>query len=116
MGLIYFASNELVNQPPLPSKSTDIIESTCPVRVGSGTLHPDSVHSAATGVTEMSTWEEDVECTFERTLMSLENLARDEYLLDPSKPIGHYYEARLKRMLGAHQRKYPVSVDLLDKS
>lgn len=116
MGLIYFTSNDLVNQSPLPFKSTDIIESACPVRVGSGSQHPDSKQSAATGVTEMSTWEEDVEGTFERTLMSLENLARDEYLLDPSKPIGHYYEARLKRMLGAHQRKYPVSVGLLEKS
>ncbi|KAJ4991440.1 pq loop repeat protein [Stagonosporopsis vannaccii] len=116
MGLISFTSNDLVDRPPLPFNSTDVIESTCPVRIGSGSMHPDSINSAATGVTEMSTWKEEVEGTFERALMCLENLARDEYKLDPSKPMGHYYEAHLKRMLGAHKRKYPAYVDLVDKS
>lgn len=116
MGLISFTSNDLIDRPPVPFNSTDIIESTIPMRIGSGSLHPDSVQSSATGVTEMSTWKEDVEATFERALLCLENLARDEHLLDSTKPMGYYYEAHLKRLLGAHARKYPASVDLVDKS
>lgn len=64
----------------------------------------------------MSTWKEEVEGRFERALLSLENLARDEHNLDNSKPMGYYYEAHLKRMLGAHKRKFPASVDLVNES
>lgn len=63
----------------------------------------------------MSTWKEEVEGRFERALLSLENLARDEHNLDPSKPMEQYYEAYLKRMLGAASRKYPASVEVVGK-
>ncbi|KAJ8113358.1 hypothetical protein OPT61_g4497 [Boeremia exigua] len=115
MSYISFTSNDLVDRPPVPFNSTDVIESARPMGIGSGSVHPDSAKSAATGVTEMSTWKEEVEGRFERALLCLENLARDEYNLDPSKPMDHYYEAHLKRLLGAHKRKFPASVDLVEK-
>lgn len=116
VGLIAFSANDLVNRPPVPFNSTALPDnSSDEVAIGSGSHHPDSANSFATGVTEMSTWKEEVEGRFERALLSLENLARDEHNLDPSKPMEQYYEAYLKRMLGAASRKYPASVEVVDK-
>ncbi|KAF2631817.1 hypothetical protein BU25DRAFT_488359 [Macroventuria anomochaeta] len=116
MGLISFTSNDLADRPPVPFNSTDIIESASPTGIGSGSHHPDSAKSFATGVTEMSTWKEEVEGRFVRALKCLENLAHDEHQLDPSKPMEHYYEAHLKRLMGGANRKVPVSVELASRT
>ncbi|KAF1931487.1 uncharacterized protein M421DRAFT_56173 [Didymella exigua CBS 183.55] len=114
VGLISFSANDLANRAPIPFNSTALPESSSiEVAIGSGSHHPDSAKSFATGVTEMSTWKEDVEGRFERALQCLENLAHDEHLLDPSKPMREYYEAYLKRMLNASSRKYPASVEVV---
>lgn len=119
MGLISFTSNDLADRPPVPFESTAVIPSasaTIDTDVGSGSLHSDSVKSGATGVTEMSTWKEEVESEFERALQRLENLANDEHKLDPSKPTEHYYQAHLRRLLAAPNRKLPVSIALMAKT
>lgn len=116
MGLISFTSNDLADRAPVPFNSTVPLEDTSATGIGSGSVHPDSATSAATGVTEMSTWKEEVEGRFERAVQSLENLAHDEHLLDPSKPMEYYYAAYLKRLLGGLNRKIPVAVDLMDRT
>lgn len=88
---------------------------TLDTAVNSGSLDPDSSRSAATGVTEMSTWKEDVETEVERALQRLENLANDEQKLGPSKPTEYYYEAHLRRLLAAPTRKFPVTVVSVDE-
>ncbi|KAH6643771.1 hypothetical protein C7974DRAFT_382181 [Boeremia exigua] len=115
MGLISFTSNDLDDRRPAPFNSTEAFDGATRTGIGSGSVSPDSTKSAATGVTEMSTWKEEVEGRFERALKSLENLARDEHNLDSSKPMDYYYEAHLKRLLGAHKRKFPTSVGLMQK-
>lgn len=114
VGLISFSASDLANRPPVPYNSNALPDSSnTEVAVGSGSHHPDSAKSFATGVTEMTTWKEEVEGQFERALQRLENLARDEHLLDPSMPMQRYYEVYLKRMLGASSRKYPASVEVV---
>ncbi|KAF3035132.1 hypothetical protein E8E12_006107 [Didymella heteroderae] len=116
VGLIAFSANDLVNRPPVPFNSTALPDSSsAEVAVGSGSHHPDSAKRFATGVTEMSTWQEEVEGRFERALQCLENLAHDEHQLDSSKSMEQYYEAHLKRLLSATSRKYPASVAVVDK-
>lgn len=65
---------------------------------------------AASGVTEKSTWAEDVEDAVNRAVQRLEQLAMDEYNCDPSKTIEDYYTARLQRLLNATNRKVKVTV------
>lgn len=113
MGLISFTSDDLVDRPPVPFNIDNPPKDSSTAGIGSGSYHPDSQTS---GVTEMSTWKEEVEGRFMRAVQSLENLAHDEHQLDPSKPMEHYYEAHLKRLLGGPHRKIPVSVDLVYKT
>lgn len=115
MGLISFSANDLTNKPPVPFNSMDTIKnSSDAVVIGSSSHHPGSATSFASGVTEMNIWREEVEGEFERAVQSLENLAHDEHNLDPGKPLEHYYEAHLKRLLGGPHCKIPVSVGLVD--
>lgn len=119
MGLISFTSNDLADRPPVPFNTAVIVESVSTTTlsgIGTGSVHPDSAASGATGVTEMSTWKEEVESEFERALQRLENLALDEYKLDPSKPMRHYYEVHLQRLLAGPSRKLPVSVVSADET
>lgn len=116
MGLISFTSNDLADRPPVPFNVDNPPTEASTVGIGSGSHHPDSAKSGATGVTEMSTWKEEVEGRFERAVKSLENLAHDEHQLDPSKPMEHYYEAHLRQLLSGLNRKIPVSVDLVHKT
>ncbi|KAF3010725.1 hypothetical protein E8E13_006785 [Curvularia kusanoi] len=113
ISLISFTSNDLADKRIIQFNGTAAIEgstATLDTAVNSGSLDPDSSRSAATGVTEMSTWKEDVETEVERALQRLENLANDEQKLDPSKPTEHYYEAHVRRLLAAPTRKFPVTV------
>ena len=115
--LLSFTSNDLADRPLLPFNSAAVIEdssATVETAVGSGSLNRDSVGSAATGVTEMTTWNEEVEGDLERALQRLENLANDEYKLDTSKPFDYYYEAHLKRLLAAPSRRVRVTVVPVD--
>jgi hypothetical protein len=65
---------------------------------------------AASGVTEKSTWAEEVEDGANRAVKQLEQLAWDEYNVDPSKTIENYYIARLQRLLGSVDREVKVTV------
>lgn len=114
MGLISFTSNDLADRAPVPFNSANPTEDASTAGIGSGSHHPNSQVSVATGVTEMSNWKEEVEGRFERALSCLENLAHDEHQQDPSKPIEHYYKAHLKRLLGNRHRRIPVFVDLVE--
>lgn len=113
MGLISFTSDDLVDRPPVPFNIDNPPTDSSTAGIGSGSHHPDS-HTS--GVTEMSTWKEEVEGRFMRAVQSLENLAHDEHQLDPNKPMEHYFEAHLKRLLGGLHRNIPVSVDLVHKT
>ncbi|OSS49357.1 hypothetical protein B5807_05347 [Epicoccum nigrum] len=117
IGLVSFTSNDLADRPLLPFNSATAVEgstATADTAVGSGSQNRDSVGSLATGVTEMTTWNEEVESDLERVLQRLENLANDEYKLDTSKPFGYYYEAHLRRLLAAPNRRVPVTVVPVD--
>lgn len=111
MGLISFTSNDLGDRAPVPFIGTGFPETTSAtgIAIGSGSHHPDSQIS---GVTEMSNWKEEVEGRFERALQCLENLAQDEYLHDPSRPVEHYYEAHLRRLLSNRNRKIPIAINV----
>jgi len=65
---------------------------------------------AASGVTEKSTWAEEVEDGANRAVKQLEQLALDEYNVDPSKTIEDYYIARLQRLLSSVDREVKVTV------
>ena len=65
---------------------------------------------AASGVTEKSTWAEEVEDGANRAVMRLEQLATDEYKVDPSKTMEDYYIARLQKLLNASGREVKVTV------
>jgi hypothetical protein len=69
-----------------------------------------SAQSVASGVTEKSTWAEDVEDSANRAVARLEQLAEDEHKCDPSKTIEEYYTARLQRLLNAPDKKVKVTV------
>lgn len=122
MGLISFTSNDLTDRAPVPFNIDNPNEDASATAIGTGSHKPKSQISILsdetqdTGVTEMSTWKEEVEGRFERALQCLENLAHDEHLLDPSKPVEQYYEAHLKRLLSNRNRKIPVSIDLVGGS
>ena len=61
MGLISFSANDLTDKPPVPFNSINAIKNASDVVViGSGSHHPESATSFASGVTEMSTWREEV--------------------------------------------------------
>lgn len=117
IGLVSFTSNDLADKSLLPFNGVVAVEestATVDTAGGSGSLNRDSVGSAATGVTEMTTWNEEVESDLERALQRLENLANDEYKLDTSKPFRYYYEAHLKRLLAAPNRRVCVTVVPVD--
>jgi hypothetical protein len=69
-----------------------------------------SAQSVASGVTEKSTWAEDVEDSANRAVKRLEQLAEDEHKCDPSKTVAEYYTARLQRLLNTPDKKVKVTV------
>lgn len=72
----------------------------------------DTVKSdgARSGVTEKSTWAEEVEDAAERAFLRLEQLAYDEYTINPKRSMEDHYTKRLQRLLGAGDRKVKVKV------
>lgn len=68
------------------------------------------------GVTEKSNWAEELEESLDRTCMRLEQLARDEFVADPSVSVEEYYITRLKRLLGSGKREVPVNIQKMAKA
>ncbi|KAJ4311139.1 hypothetical protein N0V94_008093 [Neodidymelliopsis sp. IMI 364377] len=119
---ISFTSNDLSDKVPVPFNSAEVVVDATEVTavgIGTGSHKPHSQISMVsnetqdTGVTEMSTWKEEVEGQFERAFARLDQLAHDEHVQDPSKPVEWYYKFHLERLLNGGSRRIPVVVKLV---
>jgi hypothetical protein len=107
-----FTSKDLPTQAPPPTTGTTLAEhasSTSTTAIDADSLH-SRVSFKSDGVTEKSNWAEELEDSVDRTCLRLEQLARDEHTADSSKPVEHYYVARLRRILGNNKRTVPVKI------
>lgn len=72
----------------------------------------DTLKTDHSGVTEKSTWAEEVEDAAERSFLRLEQLAKDESTIDPKFTMEEYYVQRLQRLFKKHYRQVKVEVSL----
>ncbi|KAF2687856.1 hypothetical protein K458DRAFT_294007 [Lentithecium fluviatile CBS 122367] len=104
-----FTSNDLpVTGPNKPDTSSTLAAPAMHSRENS--IKSVKSDGAVSGVTEKSTWAEEVEDAAKRTVLQLEQLAMDEYNVDASKTIDDYYIARWQRLLSAPDRQIKVTV------
>ncbi|KAF1916255.1 hypothetical protein BDU57DRAFT_224582 [Ampelomyces quisqualis] len=109
-----FSSNDLPNHAPAPAKGTTLAEHASSTSAAALHLNGQQSHlsfKSDGGVTEKSNWAEEVEDSFERACLGLEQLAMDEYAADPSKTLEVYYISRMRRLLGSLHRKVPMDVN-----
>lgn len=67
------------------------------------------------GVTENTTWAEEVEDSVERAILRLEQLAFDDYNINPDLSLEDHYKQRLQRLLTAGNRKFKLNVSYASK-
>ncbi|KAJ4303562.1 hypothetical protein N0V90_002461 [Kalmusia sp. IMI 367209] len=109
---VHFSSKDLPVTGPTKyaSSSTQAI----PAHEGSHTrgVSRESVKSdgEVSGVTEKSTWAEEVEDAAERSFLQLEQLAVDEYIINPNRSMEDHYLDRLQRLLTATNQRVKVKV------
>jgi hypothetical protein len=87
---------------------------TAPANHGSHTRGAsfDTIKSVGvfSGVTEKSTWAEEVEEVAERAFLRLEQLAYDECARNPTRSMEEHYTERLQRLLTKGDRKVKLKV------
>ncbi|CAO2654327.1 Nn.00g110600.m01.CDS01 [Neocucurbitaria sp. VM-36] len=111
-----FTSKDLPTKPPAPSFASALVENA---PSSTKTVHDneslDSLNSIKSEdvVTEKSNWGVELEESVDRACMRLEQLAWDEYVINPSKSVEEYYIARLQRLLGSDKRVIPVHIKKL---
>jgi hypothetical protein len=112
-----FTSKDLPTQGPEPATGVTLAEHA--TSTSTSAIEAKSFNSRVSfksdGVTEKSNWAEELEESVDRTCLRLEQLAKDEHNMDPSKTIEEYYVGRLARLLGARHRFAPVKIEKLEK-
>ncbi|KAF1979780.1 hypothetical protein BU23DRAFT_496659 [Bimuria novae-zelandiae CBS 107.79] len=107
---VHFSSKDLPVTGPvkLATSSTQAV----PANDGSHTrgASVDTIRTNHTGVTEKSTWAEEVEDATERAFLRLEQLAYDEATINPQRSMEDYYVERLQRLLLSADRKVKLKV------
>ena len=66
--------------------------------------------SDSKGVTENSTWAEELEDSAERIFLRLEQLACDDYQIDSQLSMADHYLQRLQRLLASDTRRFKLKV------
>lgn len=94
-----------------PARGTTSSAQTVPVNDGSH-LRVNSLDTIKGnhGVTEKSTWAEEVEENAERAFLRLEQLAYDECVRNPMRSMEEFYIERLQRLLNKRDRKVKLAV------
>ncbi|KAH7390712.1 hypothetical protein BKA66DRAFT_459596 [Pyrenochaeta sp. MPI-SDFR-AT-0127] len=113
-----FTSKDLPTKAPsacFPSTFVDTALSVSKMATDNESLISRNSFKSDSGVTEQSNWAEELEDCVDRACMRLEQLARDEFITDPSVSVEEYYIARLKRLLGSGKREIPVSIQKMAK-
>ncbi|KAJ4375200.1 hypothetical protein N0V83_002286 [Neocucurbitaria cava] len=108
-----FTSKDLPTKSPAPFFASTLIEkapSSTKTAHDNESLDSHNTIQSEDGVTEKSNWGAELEESVDRVCMRLEQLARDEYVIDPSKSLEEYYIARLQRLLGSDKRVVPVKI------
>lgn len=109
-----FTSKDLPTKPLAPSALSALPESSTSTKAAVDPASSRVSLKSDGGVTEKSNWAEELEDSVDRACMRLEQLARDEYVTDPSKSVDDYYIARLKRLLGSDKRVVPVKIEKIE--
>jgi len=107
-----FTSKDLPTQAPPPATGTTLAEhasSTSTTALDANSLR-SRVSFKSDGVTEKSNWADELEESFDRTCLRLEQLAKDEHNDNPSRTVEEYYITRLRRLLGNSKRQVPIQI------
>ncbi|KAF9733188.1 hypothetical protein PMIN06_006068 [Paraphaeosphaeria minitans] len=109
---VLFSSKDL----PVAGPAKGNTSSTQPVTANNGSHTRDGSFDTiksegiVSGVTEKSTWAEEVEENAERAFLRLEQLAYDECVRNPRRSMAEHYTERLQRLLAKKDRKVKLEV------
>ncbi|KAL1595063.1 hypothetical protein SLS60_009750 [Paraconiothyrium brasiliense] len=109
---VQFSSKDLPVTGPAKcaTSSTQAVPANNGSHTRGGSFDTIKSDGAVSGVTEKSTWAEEVEDAAERAFLRLEQLACDEYTLNPKHSMEDHYVQRLQRLLANGDRKVKVKV------
>ncbi|KAL5378570.1 hypothetical protein DPSP01_008982 [Paraphaeosphaeria sporulosa] len=109
---IMFSSKDL--PVTRPAKGTTSSTQAIPANNGShtrgGSFDTIKSEGAVSGVTEKSTWAEEIEENAERAFLRLEQLAYDECVRNPRRSMEEHYTERLQRLLAKNDRKVKLKI------
>ncbi|KAF2445606.1 hypothetical protein P171DRAFT_268846 [Karstenula rhodostoma CBS 690.94] len=109
---VQFSSKDLPVTGPARgnTSSTQAIPANNGSHTRDGSFDTIKSDGAVSGVTEKSTWAEEVEEAAERALLRLEQLAFDECARNPGRSMEEHFTERLQRLLAKRDRKVKLTV------